>query len=250
MDDPVLRVSERRSLMVQARDCTFSSPAESLLSRLEQFDHRVRATNWFTTARFAGAYSIVHDTVLCVQLRQLEEKQRLLPDCYFTADLQLRTPRAGQHHRSNSLSAMHEVHLKSTLMDRLHLLETRIRQLSFQLDKEIGTGTSRGADANGSCIHTTAVTEEKNKDTGICSSTVVERSWRTGELFKSGARELQSQKPRTTKVIKLDAYDLKVKELKKAAGAAEKTATSAMRQNERRRQERSRLYRRWFSVGC
>ncbi|CAL9768163.1 unnamed protein product [Musa acuminata subsp. burmannicoides] len=173
MDDPVLRVSERRSLMVQARDCTFSSPAESLLSRLEQFDHR---------------------------LRQLEEKQRLLPDCYFTADLQLRTPRAGQHHRSNSLSAMHEVHLKSTLIDRLHLLETRIRQLSFQLDKEIGTGTSRGADANGSCIHTTAVTEEKNKDTGICSSTVIERSWRTGELFKSGARELQSQKPRTTKV--------------------------------------------------
>ncbi|CAL9109587.1 uncharacterized protein LOC135680416 [Musa acuminata AAA Group] len=211
MDDPVLRVSERRSLMVQARDCTFSSPAESLLSRLEQFDHR---------------------------LRQLEEKQRLLPDCYFTADLQLRTPRAGQHHRSNSLSAMHEVHLKSTLIDRLHLLETRIRQLSFQLDKEIGTGTSRGADANGSCIHTTAVTEEKNKDTGICSSTVVERSWRTGELFKSGARELQSQKPRTTKV----------KELKKAAGAAEKTAASAMRQNERRRQ--TRLYRRWFSVGC
>ncbi|XP_065020081.1 uncharacterized protein LOC135645530 [Musa acuminata AAA Group] len=211
MDDPVLRVSERRSLMVQARDCTFSCPAESLLSRLEQFDHR---------------------------LRQLEEKQRLLPDCYFTADLQLRTPRAGQHHRSNSLSAMHEVHLKSTLIDRLHLLETRIRQLSFQLDKEIGTGTSRGADANGSCIHTTAVTEEKNKDTGICSSTVVERSWRTGELFKSGARELQSQKPRKTKV----------KELKKAAGAAEKTAASAMRQNERRRQ--TRLYRRWFSVGC
>ncbi|WOK91963.1 hypothetical protein Cni_G00654 [Canna indica] len=212
MEDAV-RASERRSLMVQARaSCHLPSPADSLLSRLDQFDHR---------------------------LRQLEEKQRLSSsaDCYFTADVQLMAARSGEHHRSNSLSAMHDVLLKKALMDRLHLLETRLRQISFELEKEAGAATNRVVTevANGS--NQATVVTETNEETSVCTNTtVLGRSWKTGVFFKSSAaRDPQSQKVKT-----------QMKDLKKAA----EKAASAMCQNDKRRAERTRLYRRWLPVGC
>ncbi|XP_042444375.1 uncharacterized protein LOC122029453 [Zingiber officinale] len=186
-----------------------SAPVESLVSRLDQFDLR---------------------------LRQIEEKQRLLPapECYFTADVKLLAKKrrgggggggGGQHCRYTSLSAMHDLEIKDALLDRLHMLETRIRQLSSELDKDIGGGGASPAE--------TVVRAEKNKESGGA------RSWRSVVSFKSGARELPSQKP----II------IKVKELEKAVGAAEK-AVGAACQTERRRAERARLYRRWLTVGC
>ncbi|XP_074577742.1 uncharacterized protein LOC141834154 [Curcuma longa] len=181
-----------------------SAPVESLVSRLDQFDLR---------------------------LRQIEEKHRLLPapDCYFTADVKLLAKKrggGGQHRRYTSLSAMHDLEVKDALLDRLHMLETRIRQLSLELDKDIGGG-------GGTSPAETVVRAEKNKESGGA------RSWRSVVSFKSGARELPSQKP----II------IKVKELEKAVGAAEK-AVGAACQNERRQAERARLYRRWLTVGC
>ncbi|XP_042446606.1 uncharacterized protein LOC122031576 [Zingiber officinale] len=215
MEDSGLRSSERSSLVVQAKAASLPAPGESLLSRLDQFDLR---------------------------LRQLEETHRLLlpaADCYFTADLHLLSARhaGGKHSRSTSLSTMHDLELKDALLDRLHSLETRIRQLSLELDKDIGGGGTSKTPSVGSAINggsaplKTVARAEKNESRGVWS-------WRTGVLLKGGARELPSQKP-----------TIKVKELEKAVGAAEK-AVGATFQNQRRRAERARLYRRWLTVGC
>lgn len=69
-----------------------------------------------------------------MQLRQLEEKERL-PENYFAADLR------GRSHQLPS--DMDDVHLKEALMNRLNLLENRIRQVPlaviFSLSAEPGT---------------------------------------------------------------------------------------------------------------
>ncbi|XP_074588282.1 uncharacterized protein LOC141844134 [Curcuma longa] len=217
MEDPSLRSSERSSVVVRAKATGLPAPGESLLSRLDQFDLR---------------------------LRQLEETHRKLPaaDCYFTADLHLMAPRragAVKHRRSTSLSTMHDLELKDALLDRLHSLETRIRQLSLELDKDIGGGGTSKTPSVGSAINggtapvkTVARAEKKNERRGVWS-------WRTGVLLKSGARELPSQKP-----------TIKVKELEKAVGAAEKAVGATCQKNQRRRAERTQLYRRWLTVGC
>ncbi|EHA8592067.1 hypothetical protein COCNU_contig69239700G000010 [Cocos nucifera] len=143
-------------------------------------------------------------------------------------------------------SALHDVHLKGSLMDRLHLLETRIRQLSFELDKGSGVyaSTSSTKQMNENRWSEPVLLErkqpvvlEKKQDNSLSSSRVAGGAWRTGEIFQRGSRDLQGQKTR-----------MKVKEPKEAISDVEKK--SAMYRNEKRRLERTRLYRRWFPVGC
>ncbi|KAK1259590.1 hypothetical protein QJS04_geneDACA001411 [Acorus gramineus] len=60
-----------------------------------------------------------------VRLKQLEEKQRV-PESYFAADLRREAVNFGQRQCRSFSSALQEVHIKGTLMDRLRLLENRI----------------------------------------------------------------------------------------------------------------------------
>lgn len=67
-----------------------------------------------------------------VQLKQLEEKQRLqvVPESYFSRDLYRPAESTSFSQQCRPLSsALQEVHFKGTLMDRLRLLETRILQV-------------------------------------------------------------------------------------------------------------------------
>ncbi|XP_072978511.1 uncharacterized protein [Typha angustifolia] len=196
MDDLMLGQEKRLAL---------PPPTESLIGRLDQIDHR---------------------------LRQLEEKEQL-PESYFIADLQ---QRPSQHHHRKSLpTALHEVQIKGNLMDRLHLLEGRIRQLSFQLDKDscvASTSAVRPTDEN-ACIRPAVADKQQQMNTSICSGRVVGGPWRADEIFHLHAQKTKS----------------KVKDSKKAICAAEKRTNTACR-NEKRRMERTRLFRRWFPVGC
>nr|XP_019708862.2 uncharacterized protein LOC105053292 [Elaeis guineensis] len=180
-----------------------------------------------------------------LRLRQLEEKQ-WQPESYFTTDLRRAAARPGHHQCISMPSALHDVHLKGSLMDRLHLLETRIRQLSFELDKGSGVNasTSSTKQMNENRWSEPVILEkrqpvvlEKKQDNSMSSSRVAGGAWRTGEIFQRGPRDLQGQKTK-----------MKVKEPKEAISDVEKR--SAMYRNEKRRLERTRLYRRWFPVGC
>jgi hypothetical protein len=88
----------------------------------------------------------LHDHLF--QLRQLEE-QRRGPAAAHADDCDV--VRRAQHQHTKSLpSALQHVQLRGTLMDRLNLLESRIRQLSCELDLDddyagkaaLGLGTS------------------------------------------------------------------------------------------------------------
>lgn len=192
--------------------------AESLIGRLDQLDHR---------------------------LRQLEEKQ-MRPHMYFPAAEDLRSSTKAPTNECNPLQLHQQVQLKGNLMDRLHLLETRIRQLSCELERgnisdaagSLTTATTRTA----TTIQQEEVGEEaKKKKQNNTGSRVVGApfAWRTGEIFHKGARELQAHKSKTK--AKEDSKELPV-------DAAMKSAVC--RDDDKRRMERTRFYKRWFPVGC
>lgn len=70
-----------------------------------------------------------------VQLRQLEEQQQRRPS---HADPARRAPAAQHQHTKSLPAALQHVQVRSDLMDRLNLLESRIRQLSSELDLDVG----------------------------------------------------------------------------------------------------------------
>jgi len=77
-----------------------------------------------------------------VQLRQLEEQRD------DGAVARRAPPHQAQHHHTKSLpSALQHVQVRGTLMDRLNLLESRIRQLSCELDLDVGGKAGSYADA-------------------------------------------------------------------------------------------------------
>jgi hypothetical protein len=74
-----------------------------------------------------------------VQLRQLEEQQQRRPSHADPAPAPARRAPAAQHQHTKSLpAALQHVQVRSDLMDRLNLLESRIRQLSSELDLDVG----------------------------------------------------------------------------------------------------------------
>ncbi|CAL5050568.1 unnamed protein product [Urochloa decumbens] len=219
-------------------------PPESLLCRLDQIDLR---------------------------LRQLEE-QRGRPaapadDVAATVPARRAAPPQPQHQHTKSLpSALQHVQVRGTLMDRLNLLESRIRQLSCELDLDVGNGIKAagmsygGAGAQlGMGSSSSVATAPAAEDPGAWSDTApmmvepcrdpvaaaammsapasksaaaADGSWSAVEILQRGARQLHRSK---------STAPSKVKNLKEAKCACQK---------EKRKAERGRTSRRWFTVGC
>ncbi|XP_020266495.1 uncharacterized protein LOC109841983, partial [Asparagus officinalis] len=153
---------------------------------------------------------------LDIRLTQLEEKQSL-PESYFAADLR----RAAV---SKSLtSALKDVRLKGSLMDRVHLLESRIRQLSSDLDQGNADPSSSSTMSQ---MNENGPEKNKKKMNTLSSSRVVGAPW----------RELKGHKSKS-------------KDSKEGIEAMEKRASAVCR-NEKKRKKRARIYKRWFPVGC
>nr|ACG45694.1 hypothetical protein [Zea mays] len=208
-------------------------PAESqLLGRLDQIDLR---------------------------LRQLEEQQQRRPS---HADPARRAPAAQHQHTKSLPAALQHVQVRSDLMDRLNLLESRIRQLSSELDLDVGgkaaghaahqlvLGTSSSVPpvedpATWSDLAPVAVVDPApaaafgggggNESKSKPAAAAVGGSWSAVEILQRGARQLHrstSSKPNApTKVKKLQE-------------------TKCACQKEKRKAERSKTSRRWFMVGC
>ncbi|RLM54422.1 hypothetical protein C2845_PM10G00200 [Panicum miliaceum] len=203
-------------------------PPESLLGRLDQIDLR---------------------------LRQLEEQRRPAP-----ADDGAVVRRAPpQHHHTKSLpSALQHVQVRGTLMDRLNLLESRIRQLSCELDLDVGGKAGAGSCAaaaqlglgSSSSVAPPPVEDPAWSDTAPMSepcrdpaaammpapaskpAAAPDGSWSAVEILQRGARQLHRNKTNPPN---------KVKNVKEAKCVCQK---------EKRKAERGRTSRRWFTVGC
>ncbi|OEL32702.1 hypothetical protein BAE44_0006275 [Dichanthelium oligosanthes] len=208
-------------------------PPESLLGRLDQIDLR---------------------------LRQLEEQRRPAP-ADDGAVVRHAPPR---HHHTKSLPlALQHAHLRGTLMDRLNLLESRIRQLSCELDLDVGVGKAGAGGSNGATAQlslgssssaapppvedpawfdTAPMMVEPCRDpaSAACAPAskpaaavaAADGSWSAVEILQRGARQLHRSK---------SSAPNKVKNLKEAKCACQK---------EKRKAERGRTSRRWFAVGC
>ncbi|KAJ0987164.1 hypothetical protein J5N97_005520 [Dioscorea zingiberensis] len=144
-----------------------------------------------------------------------------------------------------------------SLLGRLNQIDIRLRQLerqqqqqSHELDKDSVAAVSSSAAAkkltNDQNVWLQQMEEEEMKqqdDVPLLSrrEIVAGAPRRNGDLFpfQRGARELQGQLSK-----------LKIKDARREAiNAVEKRANS-MRRNEKRRQEHTRLYKKWFPVGC
>ncbi|GJN01086.1 hypothetical protein PR202_ga18321 [Eleusine coracana subsp. coracana] len=217
MADVLVGSSERRVLMSGG----YGLPPESLLCRLDQIDLR---------------------------LRQLEEQRRPPTAAAHADDDVVRRAPLPQHHHTKSLpSALQQVQARGTLMDRLNLLESRIRQLSCELDVDVVAAGNKAAGATldlEPCAwpEPAPVMEPCREPTMMMmmdksSSTpaaVVDGSYgAAAEILKKGARQLQrNNKPNPSN---------KVKSLKEAKCACQK---------EKKKAERNKTNRRWFGVGC
>ncbi|CAN6202750.1 unnamed protein product [Urochloa humidicola] len=215
-------------------------PPESLLCRLDQIDLR---------------------------LRQLEEQRRPAADDGGAAVARRAAP--PQHHHTKSLpSALQHVQLRGTLMDRLNLLESRIRQLSCELDLDVGNGIKAAGsyghaaaaqlgimgssssvapaaeDPGGAWSDTAPMVVEPCRDPAPAAAAAMsaparksvaapDGSWGAVGILQRGARQLHRTKS--------SAASSKVKNLKEAKCACQK---------EKRKAERGRTSRRWFMVGC
>ncbi|KAL6606299.1 hypothetical protein ACP70R_041952 [Stipagrostis hirtigluma subsp. patula] len=227
----VLVGSERRALITGGNGGGLPAPPppppESLLGRLDDIDLRVR---------------------------QLEEQRR---PAHAEDAAARRTPApAPQHQHTKSLPSalQHEQLSRGTLMERLNLLETRIRQLSCELDLDPGAGGKagvRGYAALGSsssvapppqdpawsesapmlepCVDPAAMCAAADKS---AATVAADGSWSAVQILQRGARQLHRSKPNPPN---------KAKSLKEAKCVCQK---------EKRKAERNRTNRRWFAVGC
>ncbi|KAF8662228.1 hypothetical protein HU200_056430 [Digitaria exilis] len=204
-------------------------PPDSLLGRLDQIDLRVR-------------------TPSCSRLRQLEEQRRPAATAEDDGDVH----RAPRHHHTKSLPSALQPHVQArgTIMDRLNLLESRIRQLSCELDLDIGAGKagSHAAAAASSMAPPPVEDPAAWSDTASMmvdpavammsaapagrSSAAADGSWTAVDILQRGARQFHRSKSKAPN---------KVKNLKEGKCACQK---------EKRKPERSRTNRRWFTVGC
>ncbi|PKA51111.1 hypothetical protein AXF42_Ash010551 [Apostasia shenzhenica] len=119
------------------------------------------------------------------RLTQLEEKQRL-PESSFAAD-----PRANCRPQVDGLRD--EVRLKETLMGRLQLLETRIRQLNHELNKGSGDGNAMASEPM------TSRKEFSDRPAGEKNNKKIKKKMVSsmavaGKQWKSGVEILQRQR--------------------------------------------------------
>ncbi|KAG8094058.1 hypothetical protein GUJ93_ZPchr0012g21551 [Zizania palustris] len=170
-------------------------PPESLLCRLDQIDLR---------------------------LRQLEEQRQPTTARQGDDDDGVRRAApAPRHQHTKSLpSALQHVQLKGNLMDRLNLLESRIRQLSCELDG--GAAVVAGSSVPPPPLPPPP--EPSKHPEPVCSA----GSWSAGQLLPRGARhQLHRGKPNPSK--------------------SQKEAKCACKNDKTKKPERAR---RWFTVGC
>ncbi|CAN6172254.1 unnamed protein product [Urochloa humidicola] len=232
----VLVGSERRVLISGYGLPAPAPPApESLLCRLDQIDLR---------------------------LRQLEEQRRPATPAAddVAASAAVAGRRAPQHQHTKSLpSALQHVQVRGTLMDRLNLLESRIRQLSCELDLDVGaagvhqlggmgissSSVAAPAEDSGAWSDTAPMMVEPCRDPAAeampaaparkppaVAVPMPDGSWGAVGILQRGARQLHRSK---------STAPSKVKNLKEAKCACQK---------EKRKAERGRTSRRWFMVGC
>ncbi|KAG2609092.1 hypothetical protein PVAP13_4KG055438 [Panicum virgatum] len=137
-------------------------------------------------------------------------------------------------------------------MDRLNLLESRIRQLSCELDLDVGAkaGAELGLGSSSS-VPPPPVEDPAWSDTAPMSepcrdpapammpapaskppAAAPDGGWSAVEILQRGARQLHRTKTNPPN---------KVKNVKEAKCACQK---------EKRKAERGRTSRRWFTVGC
>jgi hypothetical protein len=155
-----------------------------------------------------------------VQLRQLEEQRRPVPAAAADDDGAVVVARRAaphhhqaRHHHTKSLpSALQHVQVRGTLMDRLNLLESRIRQLSCELDLDVGGKAQLGMMGAGSSSviedpavwSDTAPMLEPCRDPASAAvmssapatkpSAAADGSWSAAEILQRGARQLHRTK--------------------------------------------------------
>ncbi|KAL6861599.1 hypothetical protein ACP4OV_017299 [Aristida adscensionis] len=226
--------SERRVLLTGGGCGLPPAPTapDSLLGRLDQIDLR---------------------------LRQLEEQRCPAPAHADDAAAARRAPPQHQHTKSLPAALQH-LQLRGSLMDRLNLLESRIKQLSCELDLDVAAGAggkqaaARGHGALGGsssvappqdpawpesapmlepCVDPAAVCAAAAADKPAAAAAVAaDGSWSAVQILQKGARQLQRNKSNARN---------KAKSLKEAKCACQK---------EKRKAERNKTNRRWFTVGC
>ncbi|KAE8768318.1 hypothetical protein D1007_60244 [Hordeum vulgare] len=210
----VLVGSERRVLI---SSLPAPPPPDSLLGRLDQIDLR---------------------------LRQLEEERR--PSSVADGDGPHPAPR---HQHSKSMpSALQPQDVRGTLMDRLNLLESRIRQLSCELDLD-GSGSGKVPASSlpmpmpmprpaEDCAWSEPPLPEPMRARTAAAAAAgggAGASWSAVQILQRGARQLNRNKP---------IHPAKVKKLKEAKCACEEEKRKAERGG------RPSAGRRWFTVGC
>ncbi|KAJ1257729.1 hypothetical protein BS78_10G018900 [Paspalum vaginatum] len=198
-------------------------PTESLLGRLDEIDLR---------------------------LRQLEEQQRRPAHADDNGGDGGSRRAAAQHQHTKSLpSALQHVQVRGTLMDRLNLLESRIRQLSCELDLDVGGKAAAQLGPAGSSSSSfpgeeaawpepTPLMEPRVDRPAVMCATADGKtggSWSAVEILQRGARQLHHRsKPNPPNKV--------VKSLKEAKCACQKEKRKAERAN--------KATKRWFMVGC
>ncbi|CAL5036420.1 unnamed protein product [Urochloa decumbens] len=197
-------------------------PPESLLCRLDQIDLR---------------------------LRQLEE-QRGRPSAPSddVAVARRAAPPQPQHQHTKSLpSALQHVQVRGTLMDRLNLLESRIRQLSCELDLDVGNGIkAAGMSYGGAGAQLGMMGSSSAEDPGAWSDTAPMMVEPCRDPVAAAA---MMSAPATKSAAAADGSWGAVGILQRGARQLHRSKSSAPNK-EKRKAERGRTSRRWFTVGC
>ncbi|XP_066379209.1 uncharacterized protein [Miscanthus floridulus] len=248
----VLVDSQRRVLISGYGYGLPPQPAESLLlGRLDQIDLR---------------------------LRQLEEQQQRRPShAEHGAPAPARRAPAAQHQHTKSMpAALQHVPVRGDLMDRLNLLESRIRQVSCELGLDGGGGVAGKAlhhqfglglgssssvplvedPATWSDSAPVAVVDPAREAFGRGKvqskpAAAAAGSWSAVEILQRGARQLHRSTSSISSISKPNP-PIKVNKLKETKSACEKEKRKAERSKSLTKAERNKSLtsRLWLMVGC
>ncbi|KAM0884551.1 hypothetical protein ACQ4PT_030905 [Festuca glaucescens] len=226
----VLVGAERRVLISGYGALPAPPPPDSLLGRLDQIDLRLRQLE---DQRWPSSAAEDVDGRVCFTA---------------TADSDSRSGATARHQHSKSMpSALQpqekQAHvLKGTLMDRLNLLESRIRQLSSELDLDGGSGkpASLAPPVEDRAWSEPPLPEQRGGDVTAsirahAPAGGAGANWSAVQILQRGARQLHRNKPN---------HPAKVKKLKEAKCACEEEKRKAERSN------KASAGRRWFPIGC
>ncbi|CAM0912522.1 unnamed protein product [Alopecurus aequalis] len=213
--------AERRVLISGYGALPAPPPPDSLLGRLDQIDLRLRQLE----GQRAPSSADDVDGVLA------DDSPRSASP----------PPAPARHKHSKSMpSALQQQHqhahvLRGTLMDRLNLLESRIRQLSCELDLDGGKPASLAPPVEDHAWSEPPLPAPRGADPVRTRAAAAGANWSAVQILQRGARQLHRNKPNHT---------AKVKKLKEAKCACEEEKRKAERGN------RASSGRRWFAIGC